>query len=374
MKFRKAKRDNKGTKMTFLSLLFILIFTVILLKNFSGYVDKFALFSLYLTAPQSTFQMIKNDFVSPTASSYGTSTEASPKSDLSVQVPPSTPSDIETLAQEYKNNYSGTQNKGEIVEKTYDKSNATSVYKNILVRNNTPSHSINIEKSLNEPLNLNLTDYTKPTVLIFHTHTTESYELIDEGWFSPDYPTRHDDPNQNMVRVGNAICEELEKNNIGYIHDTQIHDHKYTGAYDNSRETVLKILEENPTIQIVIDVHRDAIHQSDTKRVKPVTTVNGKKAAQVMIITGCEDGKVASFPGWEQNLTFSLRFQQTAETMYPTLMRPVFFAARKYNMDVVPCSALFEFGSDSNTLSEAEYSGHLVGTALSEFIKNNTVK
>ena len=92
-----------------------------------------------------------------------------------------------------------------------------------------------------------------------------------------------------------------------------------------------------------------------------------------MIIAGCEDGKVTSFPSWEENLTFALRLQEIAETEYPGLMRPILFSARKYNMDVTPCSVLLEMGSDSNTLEEAEYSGRLIGTALgklvSEYVK-----
>ena len=195
--------------------------------------------------------------------------------------------------------------------------------------------------------------------------------MLDEGWFTNSYSTRSNDPDRNMVRVGTAICEELEKSGIGYIHDTDIHDAQYTGAYDRSREKIDKILQENPTIQIVLDVHRDAIHNSETTRTKPVTTINGRKAAQIMIITGCEDGKVKSFPSWEKNLTFALKLQQKAETMYPSLMRPILFSARKYNMDVVPCSVLLEVGSDSNTLEEAEYSGHLIGRAISEFVKEN---
>ena len=283
-----------------------------------------------------------------------------------------TPTDIIKLSEAYKKEYGNAKHDGKIIEKTYDRKSATSVFENITVRNTTPSHSINIEKSLNEKADLKITDKSKPTVLIFHTHTTESYQMINEGWYTKAYPTRHDDKNQNMVRVGNAICEELEKKGIGVIHDTEIHDRKYTGAYDNSRKTVEKILKDNPTIQIVLDVHRDAIQQSDGTKIKPTFTYNGKKAAQVMIIAGCEDGKIENFPNWEKNLTFALQLHKEIETMFPQMMRPVLFSARKYNMDVVPCSVLLEFGSDANTLAEAEYSGRLVGMALSEYIEKNS--
>ena len=68
-----------------------------------------------------------------------------------------------------------------------------------------------------------------------------------------------------MVRVGDAVSEELQKAGIGVIHDTEIHDRAYTGAYDRSRETILKIMEENPSVKIVLDVHRDAIEQSTVR-------------------------------------------------------------------------------------------------------------
>lgn len=284
------------------------------------------------------------------------------------------PADIVELQNEYEEKYGEAEHDGKVIEKQYGQTSATSVYKNIMVRNTTPTHSINIEKSLNKEPTLDIKDKSKPTVLIFHTHTTESYQMINNDWYTNKYPTRHDEKNQNMVRVGDAICDELEKSGIGVIHDTVIHDHKYTGAYDHSRDTIEKILKENPTIQIVLDVHRDAIQRDDGTKYKPTATINGKKAAQVMIIAGCEDGKITDFPNWDQNLTFALQLHDEAETMYSGIMRPILFSARKYNMDVVPCSALLEFGSDSNTLAEAEYSGHLIGKALSKYICDNEGK
>lgn len=338
-------------------------------------IEKTALVCAGLAMPESTVQtFVKSSKQSlPEASTVSDSAVISQKTQINEKKSEitSTPSDIIEMAQNYKKEFASVSHDGKIIEKTYDVSNSTSSYQNITVRNTTPSHSINIESSLNAELPFSVEDVSQPTVLIFHTHTTESYEMIDEGWFTNSYSTRSDDPSRNMVRVGTAICEELEKSGIGYIHDTQIHDAQYTGAYDRSRETIEKILAENPSIQIVLDVHRDAIHQSETSRVKPTVTINGKKAAQVMIIAGCQDGKVTSFPSWEQNLTFALKLHQCAENLYSGLMRPILFSARKYNMDIVPCSVLLEVGSDSNTLEEAEYSGHLIGQAICEFIKEN---
>ena len=282
-----------------------------------------------------------------------------------------TPSDIILMQEQFRKSFSSAESKGTVLQRQYNAENATDVFGSICLRNTTQSHSADIESSLNGTLYLDIKDKALPTVLVFHTHTTESYEMLDEGWFTPSYSTRSTDPARNMVRVGDAICEELEKNNIGVIHDTRIHDSRYTGAYDRSRASVEAILKKYPSIQITLDVHRDAIYLDEKTRVKAVSEINGIKAAQIMIIAGCRDGKVKSFEGWEKNLTFDLRLQKTAEEMFPGLMRPVLFCSRKYNMDVTPCSALLEFGSDSNTLAEAVYSGHLFGQALSRFIEEN---
>ena len=345
--------------------------------RFTEPVTRVAMMSASLALSQGTVETIKNNLQEATT----VEAETVPAEEETTQPAPTeavpavsaklsdTPQDILNMMEAEKAKYETGEKAGNVVEKQYGKDNATNVYQNVTVRNTTSSHSIDIKTSLEKKATLQIADKTKPTVLIFHTHTTECYELLNMGWYTKSYLTRINDKSKNMVRVGDAICEQLEKAGIGYIHDTEIHDAKYTGAYDRSRETITKIMAENPTIQVVIDVHRDAIMQSDGTRIKPTAEIDGKKAAQIMIIAGCEDGKVTNFPRWEENLTFALQLQQTAETKYPGLMRPILFSARKYNMDVTPCSVLLEMGSDSNTLEEAVYSGRLIGTALAELLE-----
>ena len=325
-----------------------------------------------LSAKSSTVRSIEKSVSAQSSQQNAVISLPSEKNEQSESVVGSTPTvprDIVKMMADAEKQYASANHDGTIVEKKFDASSATSTYKNISVRNTTPSHSINIESSLNGECNLDIADKSAPTVLIFHTHTTECYQLMDKGWYTRDFELRSDDLSRNMVRVGDAVSEELQKAGIGVIHDTEIHDRAYTGAYDRSRETILKIMEENPSVKIVLDVHRDAIEQSDGTRIKPTTTVNGRKAAQIMIIAGWEDGK-GVFNG-DVGFVTALKLQQTAETMYPGLMRPILFSARKYNMDVTPCSVLLEFGSDSNTIAEAEYSGHLMGKAIVEFINSN---
>lgn len=381
MKRRKRNENSSsGGFKEILAAIPLIVLTVFVCGNYFGsYVAKTAIFSAGIMLPQGAVGTVYNSIQGSQKNNEEKNTVEIPTaisdepSEQTVSTPKKSdiPEDIQKMINEAQQKYANSTHDGTIVEKQYDASSATSTFQNITVRNTTPSHSINIESSLNQKATINITDKTKPTVLIFHTHTTESYQMLNNDWYTKEYSTRSNDITRNMARVGTAICEELEKSGIGYIHDTEIHDTAYTGAYDRSREAILKIMEENPSIQIVLDVHRDAIEQNDGTRIKPTATINNKKAAQIMIIAGCEDGKVASFPSWEQNLTFALQLHKNAETLYPGLMRPILFSARKYNMDVIPCSVLLEFGSDSNTLAEAEYSGHLMGQTIADFVNAN---
>ena len=374
---KKQTGDTASRILLTLAVPAFLLCTVFVGMHGAAPLEKAALFSASLALPQGAAEVIKNDFARA-AQSGGTAQSATVSVPIENRVQPvaaqktasetDTPADILKMMQEAETVFANAEKNGNIVEKQYDATNATDTYGNITVRNTTPSHSVDIKSAVEKNATLQIADKRAPTVLIFHTHTTESYELLNYGWYTTEYVTRSNSPDRNMVRVGTAICEELTKMGIGVVHDTEIHDTKYTGAYDRSRESITQIMAENPSIQVVIDVHRDAIKQSDGTRIKPTAEINGKKAAQIMMIAGCEDGKVTDFPRWEENLTFALQLQKTAETDYPGLMRPVLFSARKYNMDVTPCSVLLEVGSDSNTLEEAEYSGHLIGKALGELL------
>ena len=126
-----------------------------------------------------------------------------------------------------------------------------------------------------------------------------------------------------------------------------------------------KNLAEYPTIQVTIDVHRDSMTTDSGVKYKPTATIGGRKAAQVMLSAGCDaDGGWGDFPRWEENLRLALRVQESLETLYPGLARPLNFSNSKYNMNATPGSLLVEVGTEVNTVSEAVYAGQLVGQAL----------
>ena len=281
-----------------------------------------------------------------------------------------TPADILAAQTAYLEKYKNAAPSGTVTERFFVNDGATDVVGNVAVRNCTDQRP-DFAALLDGGAPLEKADLSQPLVLIFHTHTTEGYLPAFTGDFYKDYVTRSTDPAQSVVRVGDAICEALEAQGIGVIHDTKIYDEAYDGAYARSRGGVQAYLEQYPSIQITLDIHRDAVWASDTAAIKPTAEIDGRKAAQVMIITGVEEGPVTVFPHWRENLRFALALQKSAQNLHEGLMKPVYFCRRRYNMDLTPCSLLLEFGSDTNTLEEAVYAGALLGEALAGLIHAN---
>ena len=280
-----------------------------------------------------------------------------------------TPKDIEELIKEAQKSASKDKAGGKIREKQYTNEGVTDKYSLVRMKNMNKTQ-VSIKEILSRKIDLSV-DKEKPSVLIFHTHTTETYQILDRDFYPEGFKTRTNDKGKNMVRVGEAIVEEIEKAGFSVIHDKEIHDGKYTGAYGKSRESIEAILKKHPSIQIVLDIHRDAIQDGDGTKVKPVATVKGKKAAQIMIISGCQEegNPITNLPDWRYNLTFAVHLQEKLEELFEGITRPLYFCPRSYNMNVTHCSLLIEVGSDSNTLEEAVYTGKCIGAALTEILK-----
>jgi len=244
-------------------------------------------------------------------------------------------------------------------------------YNGIWVRNKNANHSIDIKTELERAPDIKIKmNSENPQVLIVHTHTSESYQSEDRGYYYSSDPTRTTDKSLNIVRVGDEIEKKLEKAGIKTIHATTFHDYpKYNGAYDRTLETINSYLEKYPSIEVVIDVHRDSIAGTDGTKTKPTAEINGKKAAQVMIISGCDDEGKLNFPDWEYNMRFAVRLQKAMAEKYPGLARPILFGPYRYNMHATHGSLLVEFGTEVNTLDEAIYSAQLFGNCLVDVLK-----
>lgn len=208
----------------------------------------------------------------------------------------------------------------------------------------------------------------EPQVLIYHTHTSESF-LPGEESFDPDYPIRSSEETRNMIAVGDAICDALAERGVSVVHDCRVHDYPmFTGAYYRSADTMLEDLAEYPSIKIAIDIHRDGILYSDGSVIAPIADINGKTAAQFMIITGC-DSPETEIPEYMTNFKLSCLLQNCAEKAYPTLARPMLFDYRNYNQSLFAGDLLIEVGSQGNTLEEALYTGELLGNVLADAVE-----
>ena len=205
-------------------------------------------------------------------------------------------------------------------------------------------------------------------MLIVHTHTTESYMTYDAGYCNPSDRARTRDHKKNVCAVGEAVRLTLAEEGIAAIHDTTVHDSPvYSGAYSRSAATARAYLEKYPTIRVVLDLHRDAVMEGDAV-VKPTATVNGRKAAQMMLITGVVSTDALPHPQWQDNLTLSTRLHQALCGVSPDLMRPLNTVASRYNQHLSAGWLLVEMGAEGNTVAEAVYAGQILGRTLATLL------
>lgn len=236
------------------------------------------------------------------------------------------------------------------------------------IRNSTEKDNSELIAASKLLPDIKIEDPTQPTVLIYHTHTTESY-MPEGDRYDTNHPDRSVNSDRNMVAVGDAICEALAERGISVVHDCTVHDNpEFVGAYNRSAETILQNLEEYPSIRLVIDIHRDGIANPDGSLVAPVAEINGKNAAQFMIISGC-DGERFSIPHYIENFKLACLLQNTAEELFPGLARPVLFDYRDYNQSLFVGTLLIEVGSHGNSLNETVYTGGLIGEIIANAIE-----
>lgn len=379
------------------NIIIIIINTIILFGivgitvNLSPLIEKpltaFSLSLLKLSSPVLIYNNAKATFSNSNSVAEENTTNTVPEEEKSVMNSISaedskdytdiqqTPSDIARLMNKAKKTATKSKSKGKTSEEAYQGGGTIVSYGNLQIQTKIPKsfYSPDIKALLNQGSDLTIYDKSKPTVLIYHSHTTEAYSLLDTGYYiSSD--ARSNNSARNMVRVGDDLAAYLEKHGFNVIHDRTIHDKDYTKSYDNSRATIEKYLEQYPSIEVTIDVHRDDITYSNKTKVKPTAKINGKKAARMMIISGCEYNRVKNFPDWEENLKFDLQVQNKVNELYPGLMRPILFSERKYNMYETHYSFLLEVGTDANTLDEACYSARLFGNALGQLLNEKYVK
>lgn len=209
-------------------------------------------------------------------------------------------------------------------------------------------------------------------VLIMHTHGTEAYTPDESSAYAPTDSSRTTDSNYNMLRVGAEIEKVLEANGIKTIHSTVLNDSPaYSGSYSRALNDISAKLKANPSIKVVIDVHRDAMETNSGIRYKTVATINGEQVAQLMLVTGTNGGGL-THPNWKQNLAFQMKLQQRLNTRFPGIMRPMSIRNERFNQHVTRGSMLLEVGTSGNTLNEALASARIFARELSALLKERS--
>lgn len=218
--------------------------------------------------------------------------------------------------------------------------------------NYTVDYRPDLESLLLSPLDWQLTGEA-PTVLIVHTHATESYAGAPEDVYSEHGAYRSLDEEYNMIAVGEEVARILQAGGIRVIHDKTLHDYpSYNSSYSNARKTIEAHLAENPGICMVLDIHRDASDGAGGSQLVTTGTVGGQRSSQLMLVVGT-DTTGNYFPNWEQNLALALKLSALLEQTDPGLTRPVTLREHRFNMDLTPGSLIVEVGAAGDTLDEA---------------------
>lgn len=203
----------------------------------------------------------------------------------------------------------------------------------------------------------------QPQILIYHTHSTES--------FSDSIPGRSD---MTVVGVGAKLAEELRGYGYHVLHDTTAFDATNRDyAYSNAEPAITELLAKNPSIEVVIDLHRDGVSEST----RLVTEIDGKKTAQFMFFNGLSrttaqgDIEYLKNPYIEDNLAFSLQLQLAATKRYPGIARKIYLKGYRYNMHFRPKSLLIEVGAQTNTVEEVMNAVPPLGEVLHSVLDKN---
>ena len=216
---------------------------------------------------------------------------------------------------------------------------------------NSVSWNPDLEGLLTEPVTLSLRD-DAPTVLILHSHATECYTKVTGQNYTESGSYRTLDENYNLLRVGDELAQKLEAAGIHVIHDRSLHDYpSYNDSYSHARTSLKEHLAKYPSIDLVLDIHRDAANTANGQLATHVS--NGEtEAAQLMLVMGT-GANGQSHPNWRQNLSLALKLQVQLERLFPGICRPLSLRGSRFNQDLHPNMVLVEVGAAGDTLEEA---------------------
>ena len=229
--------------------------------------------------------------------------------------------------------------------------------------------NVDAEALITQPLDWDMTadDFT---VLILHTHVSESYTKAEGDSYIEHEAYRTENEEYNMVAIGNTVENILKRQGINVIHETKSFEYPDTDyAYDNVKEYLNEKLSENPDIKLVIDLHRDAALNSEGNEWGPTVITNERETAMLSFVLGtfCEMESTAG--DWQKNAEFTFKLEAQLEKMYPDICRQTFISGYQYNQNLPAVFLLAEVGLAGNTLEEANNAAYCLSQGILERAK-----
>ena len=235
----------------------------------------------------------------------------------------------------------------------------TNSYNGVEVKNET-------EYQLTEEMLKPDIEVNNENVLIFHTHTCESYTPSEKYQYQQTGTYRTTDFNYNVARVGLELKNQLNSYGYNVLQDKTYHDYPaYSGSYGRSLTTVENLLKQNTNTDVVIDLHRDAIGDYTYA---PTVQIGDESAARLMFVIGTDGGGL-EHANWNQNLKFAVKIQEKANELYPGLFKPIILRNSRYNQHLSKAACIIEVGATGNTMEQCLNSMKYLAKVMSEVMK-----
>ena len=234
----------------------------------------------------------------------------------------------------------------------------TTEYNGVKIRNETDNIKLT-EKMLIPEVNVN----TK-NVLIYHTHSCESYTPTENYQYEESGNFRTKNKNCSVIRVGTELTKYLQHYGYNVIHDDTIYDASYSDSYDRSLKGVAKLLEEHEDTDVLFDIHRDAIGDSTYA---PTVKIGDEEVAQLMFVIGSNGGG-SEHDNWNENLKLAIKIQEKANELYPGLFKPIILRDSRYNQHLATGASIIEVGATGNTMEQCLGSMKYLSKVLSEVL------
>lgn len=237
----------------------------------------------------------------------------------------------------------------------------TDVYKTVKIKNES---KYNLTESMVTP-NYDLKN--KKDIIIFHTHTCESYTKSANANYEESGNFRTIDLNYNVAAVGTELRNNLNKLGYNVMQSLTYHDYPaYTGSYNRSLKTVKSMLEQKNDTEFIIDLHRDALGSNSSYG--PKVKIGDESVAQLMFVIGTDGGGL-EHPNWNNNLKNAIKIQEKANEMYPGLFKPIILRNSRYNQNVSNGACIIEVGATGNTIEECKASMKYLSKVIAEVMK-----